>query len=218
MGTANTGPMPISSGSQPATAKPRKRPSGLRLCLLAYSSLTTTQAPAPSENWLALPAEITPPGSAGLDAADAFLGRAFAQALVLADGDFLGAQAHHRVGHAGLHGDRRDLVVELACGLRGAGLLLAGRAVLVHRVARRCCSAWRPARRSAASTSRSRACACSARGRQHVLVHLLLHAGDALHAAGHVDVAFAGDDALRGHGDGLQARGAEAVDGDAATR
>ena len=34
LGTANTGPMPISSGSQPATAKPRKRPSGLRLLLL----------------------------------------------------------------------------------------------------------------------------------------------------------------------------------------
>jgi hypothetical protein len=48
---------------------------------------------------------------------------------------------------------------------------------------------------------------------QHVLVHFLLHAGDALDAAGHVHVAFARDDALRGHGDGLQARGAEAVDG-----
>jgi hypothetical protein len=45
-----------------------------------------------------------------------------------------------------------------------------------------------------------------------VLVHLLLHAGDALDAAGHVDVALARDDALRHHGDGLQARRAEAVD------
>ena len=30
------------------------------------SSLITTQTPAPSENWLALPAEITPPSIAGL--------------------------------------------------------------------------------------------------------------------------------------------------------
>ena len=30
---ANTGPMPISSGSQPATAKPRKMPIGLMLAL-----------------------------------------------------------------------------------------------------------------------------------------------------------------------------------------
>src|SRR5256885_1030964 len=30
LGTAKTGPMPISSGSQPATAKPRKAPSGDR--------------------------------------------------------------------------------------------------------------------------------------------------------------------------------------------
>ena len=64
LGMANTGPMPISSGSQPATAKPRKRPRGWRLFLLAKSSLTTTQAPAPSENWLALPALTSPPGSA----------------------------------------------------------------------------------------------------------------------------------------------------------
>jgi hypothetical protein len=66
LGTANTGPMPISSGSQPATAKPRKMPSGLRpRCSASFASITT-QAEAPSENWLALPAVITPPGIAGL--------------------------------------------------------------------------------------------------------------------------------------------------------
>ena len=64
MGTAKTGPMPISSGSQPATAKPRKRPSGFRPFFAAYFSLTTAQAPAPSLNWLALPAVTTPPGTA----------------------------------------------------------------------------------------------------------------------------------------------------------
>ena len=39
-------------------------PSGLRLrCSASFESITTT-AEAPSENWLALPAEITPPGTA----------------------------------------------------------------------------------------------------------------------------------------------------------
>ncbi|MCY1372973.1 hypothetical protein D9M69_602170 [compost metagenome] len=64
LGMAKTGPMPISSGSQPATAKPRKRPRGFRPFCWAYFSSTTTQAPPPSENWLALPAEIRPPGMA----------------------------------------------------------------------------------------------------------------------------------------------------------
>ena len=39
-----------------------------------------------------------------------------------------------------------------------------------------------------------------------VLVHLLLHQRDRLHAAGDEDVALAGDDALRGERDGLQTR------------
>jgi hypothetical protein len=56
--------MPISSGSQPATAKPRKRPMGWRFLRSAYWLETTTQAPPPSLNWLALPALIRPPGSA----------------------------------------------------------------------------------------------------------------------------------------------------------
>jgi len=65
LGTAKMGPMPISSGSQPATAKPRKRPSGCRPLRCATASSISTQAPAPSLNWLALPAAIKPPGSAG---------------------------------------------------------------------------------------------------------------------------------------------------------
>ena len=83
LGTANTGPMPISSGSQPATAKPRKRPSGFRPFCSASFSCISTQAPAPSLNWLALPAEITPPGIAGLMLADAFVGGAGADAFVV---------------------------------------------------------------------------------------------------------------------------------------
>ena len=65
LGIAYTGPMPISSGSQPAIAKPRNTPSGLAPLRSASAALMTTQAPAPSESWLALPAAITPPGIAG---------------------------------------------------------------------------------------------------------------------------------------------------------
>ena len=63
---AKTGPMPISSGSQPATANARKRPIGCSPRAAAAFSLITTHAEAPSENWLALPAAIVPPGNAGL--------------------------------------------------------------------------------------------------------------------------------------------------------
>ena len=48
--------MPISSGSQPATAKPRNVPSGFSPFFSAILALITTQAQAPSESWLALPA------------------------------------------------------------------------------------------------------------------------------------------------------------------
>ena len=65
-GTAKTGPMPISSGSHPATAKPRKMPSGFSPFLAASFASMTTAAEAPSENWLALPAVMTPPSIAGL--------------------------------------------------------------------------------------------------------------------------------------------------------
>ena len=66
-GTANTGPMPISSGSQPATANAAEDAERLRArAARPRVSLMTTHAEAPSENWLALPAATTPPGSAGL--------------------------------------------------------------------------------------------------------------------------------------------------------
>ena len=64
LGIANTGPMPISSGSQPATAKPRKTPSGCKPLAAAACALMTMDIEAPSENWLALPALMTPPGTA----------------------------------------------------------------------------------------------------------------------------------------------------------
>ena len=60
-GTANTGPMPISSGPQPAEAKPRKVPSGLKPRRAASAPDISTQAEAPSESWLALPAVTKAP-------------------------------------------------------------------------------------------------------------------------------------------------------------
>ena len=62
LGTANTGPMPISSGSQPATAKPRKAPSGCRPRRSATLASTTTQALEPSDSCEALPAVMKLPG------------------------------------------------------------------------------------------------------------------------------------------------------------
>ena len=82
-GMAKTGPMPISSGSQPATAKPRKRPSGFRpFCSRKLSLITHAGAGAVGE--LA--------GVAGRDHAaghgrrmplDAFVGGAGADAFVV---------------------------------------------------------------------------------------------------------------------------------------
>src|SRR6202021_214647 len=65
-GIATTGPTPISSGSTPAATKPRKMPSGSMPFCAATASLMTTQADAPSDNWLALPALMVLPSNTGL--------------------------------------------------------------------------------------------------------------------------------------------------------
>ncbi|SVJ77531.1 Uncharacterised protein [Klebsiella pneumoniae] len=62
-GTENTGPMPISSGSQPATVKPRKKAFGSRPSASAFSRLISRVIEAPSESCEALPA-VTEPSSA----------------------------------------------------------------------------------------------------------------------------------------------------------
>jgi hypothetical protein len=59
---ANTGPMPISSGWQPATAQPLKAPSGCRPRRSASLASISTTAAAPSLSWLALPAVTHLPG------------------------------------------------------------------------------------------------------------------------------------------------------------
>ena len=60
-GTAKTGPIPISSGLQPATWKLRKMPRGRRPRALARSADITSVAEAPSESCEALPAVTVPP-------------------------------------------------------------------------------------------------------------------------------------------------------------
>ena len=57
---ANTGPMPITAGSQPAAANDTKRASGLRPSAAAFSALMTTAAAAPSLVCEELPAVTVP--------------------------------------------------------------------------------------------------------------------------------------------------------------
>ena len=57
--------MPISSGSQPATTNCRNVPSGSIPRRSASSPRMTTQAAAPSDSWLALPAVTVPPSVTG---------------------------------------------------------------------------------------------------------------------------------------------------------
>ena len=64
---ASTGPMPISSGGTPRTAKPTKRASGWAPDCLRKASETTSTAAAPSVICEALPAVTVPPSlKAGL--------------------------------------------------------------------------------------------------------------------------------------------------------
>src|SRR5262249_35580402 len=114
-GIAATGPTPISSGSTPAATKPRKMPSGFRPFLAAILSLMITQAEAPSESWLALPALMVLPSNTGLIFCQPF-GRGIGpRAFVLGQrhrlvADLLGVLVDH--GHFGR--DRHDLVIEAA--------------------------------------------------------------------------------------------------------
>jgi hypothetical protein len=187
----------------------------LQALLRGQSSPTTTQAPAPSLNWLALPALMTPPGSAGRMPLMPSLVVPSRVPSSLLDRDLLRDQAHDLVGHAHGHGDGRDFGVQQPAAWRGAGLLLAGRAVFVHGVAGDAVALGHLFGGLQHAPVDLGLFLLQHRVEGHVHVHLLLHAGNALHPTGHVHLAFTGDDALRGQGDGLQARGAEAVDGHA---
>ena len=215
-GTANTGPMPISSGSQPATAKPRKMPSGFRplarRCLVAHHD-----ADAGAVGELA--------GVAGrdhaaldrrLDLRHALVGGVGADAFVLR------TRSLPCVESAPVALSTTFIVVVI--GTISSLNLPAARAAAARCWLRTpywsCCSremlvALAPrTRRSAASASRSRACArCSQLVAEHVLVHLVLHARDRFDAAGRrrssPSPAMMRCAAMR---DRLQARRAEAVD------
>ena len=63
-----TGPIPISSGSHPCR-ETTERPNAPSAAALASLASITTQAAAPSDSWLALPAVIVPPSVTGLSAA-----------------------------------------------------------------------------------------------------------------------------------------------------
>ena len=60
-GTAKTGPIPISSGAQPAAIIPTYRPKGSNPFFSAILASISTDADAPSDSWLALPAVMYPP-------------------------------------------------------------------------------------------------------------------------------------------------------------
>ena len=62
-GMAYTGPMPISSGSQAATVKPRYTPMGVTPSWAARSALINNVIEAPSESCEALPAVTVPSSS-----------------------------------------------------------------------------------------------------------------------------------------------------------
>ena len=104
----------------------------------AACAFITTQADAPSENWLALPAVMTPPGIAGRILLTRLRGGVGADAFVGSDRDFacvrdaaggLVGDAHRRWSSATISSSK------LAGGLRRGGALLAAHAVFVLRLA-----------------------------------------------------------------------------------
>ena len=141
--------------------------------------------------------------------------RAFARAFVLAHGDLLGDQAQRLVGHTGRHGDGGDFGIEQASGLGCASLLLAGGAVFVHGFTANVVALGHLLGGLQHAPVDLGLLLGQGQVLDHVQVHLLLHAGDALNATSHKHIGLARDDALRCHGNGLQARRAETVDGDA---
>ena len=115
------------------------------------------------------------------------------------------------------HGDRHDLVVELAGRRARPRPLLAGGAVAGPGARARCRSAWPRSRRSAASASRSPACSASASLRCSMCWFISFCTQEMLSTPpATIDVAFAGDArAARPCAMVCRPRRAEAVDGDA---
>mgnify|MGYP003694225291 CR=1 FL=1 len=116
-GTANTGPMPISSGSQPATAKPRNTPSGGKP-FARGGSVAHHHARRGAVRELARVAcrDDAARRSPGLIFGDALVGRIGADAFVGGDRDDPRRDPRRRPCRPRLMviGHRHDLVVELA--------------------------------------------------------------------------------------------------------
>src|SRR5215472_6735740 len=214
LGTANTGPMPISSGSQPATASARNVPSGVSPRCSASFAPMITQAEAPSESWLALPAVMKPPSRT--DWSDASPSRVVSgrlpSSLLSVTGSKLSAFVFLSTtflidGSGAISWMKRPacgaaLALERISVLRLAGDAVARRhdiSGLDHRHPQRGFVLLEP-----------------------VLIDRLavriLHQADAFEPAAHHHLGLAQHDAVRRHGDRLQARTAETVDGDARDR
>ena len=148
----------------------------------------------------------------------AFKGGASAYAFVVAHGHFAGDHTGLLVDHTHGHGNRRNLVGEAPSLQRGAGFLLALCTVNVHGFA-----ADLVARGDLFSGLQHvpvhlRLVLHQPGVGGHVLVDLVLHARDRLHAAGHIHIALVGHHPLRGQRDGLQARRTKPVHGQARHR
>ena len=138
---------------------------------------------------------------------------ASAYAFVVAHGHFAGDHAGLFVDHTHGHGDRCNLVSEAPGLQRGAGFLLAARAVDVHGFAADLVALGDLFSGLQHVPVHLRLVLHQPGVGGHVLVSLVLHARDRLHAPGHIHIALVGHHPLRGQRNGLQARRTKPVHG-----
>jgi hypothetical protein len=160
-----------------------------------------------------LPAATQAAFDGRLDHRNAFIGGVGADAFVFARGDFaetLGAGG--LVDRLHLRRDRHDFIEELAFAARLRRLLLAVDAEAILHFAADAIALSDVLGGHQHRPVHGRLVRLQPLFLEHVAVHFILHAGDRLHAAGDIALGLAGQDALRGERDGLQARRTEAVD------
>ena len=133
------------------------------------------------------------------------MGGALANAFVTAERDFFGHQAHHRIKDTGDHRDRRYLGLKQSGILRRNGSLLAAGTVLVHALTRNGVALGHQLSRLQHAPVNLWLVLRQPAVLNHVFVHFLLHARDALDPTRHKNISFTRDDPLRGQGDRLQA-------------
>ena len=154
-------------------------------------------------------------GNSGAQTLNAVIGGAGADALVIADGDLLGHQAHNLVGHAHGDGDGGDLGLEQTGFECGAGALLAGGTVFVHGFAADVVALGHVLGGLQHVPVDFGLVLDQPGVGHHVGVHFLLHTRNGFHTTGYINIALIGDDALCRGCNGLQARRAKTVDGHA---